>query len=55
MSHDNRGSSGHAGHEHTFRRRFWISTLLSIPVLLYSATLQEWLGFTMPAFPGSVR
>jgi Cu2+-exporting ATPase len=32
---------------------FWISTLLSIPVLLYSETLQGWLGFTMPTFPGS--
>ncbi len=36
-----------------FRRKFWISTLLSIPVLLYSETLQGWLGFTAPAFPGS--
>jgi Cu2+-exporting ATPase len=36
-----------------FRRRFFISTLLSIPVLLYSETLQEWLGFSVPAFPGS--
>jgi Cu2+-exporting ATPase len=44
---------GHAGHEQMFRRKFWISTLLSIPVLLYSETLQGWLGFTMPAFPGS--
>jgi Cu2+-exporting ATPase len=47
------GDGGHAGHEQMFRRRFWISTLLSIPVLLYSETLQEWLGFTMPTFPGS--
>jgi Cu2+-exporting ATPase len=44
---------GHAGHEQMFRRRFWISALLSIPVLLYSETLQGWLGFTMPAFIGS--
>jgi Cu2+-exporting ATPase len=27
--------------------------VLSIPVLLYSETLQEWLGFSVPAFPGS--
>ncbi len=43
----------HAGHEQMFRRRFFISTLLSIPVLLYSETLQSWLGFSVPAFPGS--
>jgi Cu2+-exporting ATPase len=43
----------HEGHEQMFRRRFFVSTLLSIPVLLYSEMLQEWLGFTVPAFPGS--
>ncbi|UPV76938.1 copper-translocating P-type ATPase (plasmid) [Halorussus limi] len=43
----------HAGHEQMFRRRFFASTLLSIPVLLYSEALQEWLGFSVPAFPGS--
>ena len=43
----------HAGHEQMFRRRFWVSLILSVPVLLYSPMLQEWLGFTMPAFPGS--
>ncbi|WP_273837867.1 copper-translocating P-type ATPase [Halococcus sp. PRR34] len=49
--HDHGGM--HAGHEQLFRRRFFVSTLLSIPVLLYSETLQEWLGFSVPAFPGS--
>mgnify|MGYP000572025272 FL=1 len=43
----------HEGHEQMFRRRFFVSTLLSIPVLLYSPTLQEWLGFPSPTFPGS--
>ncbi|WP_436901732.1 heavy metal translocating P-type ATPase [Halovenus halobia] len=43
----------HVGHEQLFRRRFFVSTLLSIPVLLYSETLQSWLGFSVPAFPGS--
>ena len=36
-----------------FRRRFWVSLALSIPVLLYSPMIQEWLGFEMPVFPGS--
>jgi Cu2+-exporting ATPase len=44
---------GHAKHEHMFRRRFWVSLVLSIPVLLFSTTLQGWLGYTMPEFPGS--
>jgi len=43
----------HEGHEQMFRRRFFVSTLLSVPVLLYSEMLQEWLGFSVPAFPGS--
>ncbi|WP_084802722.1 copper-translocating P-type ATPase [Halorientalis sp. IM1011] len=43
----------HEGHEQMFRRRFFVSTLLSIPVLLYSEFLQAQLGFSVPAFPGS--
>jgi Cu2+-exporting ATPase len=36
-----------------FRDRFWVSLVLSIPVLLYSANIQNWLSFTMREFPGS--
>jgi Cu2+-exporting ATPase len=36
-----------------FRNRFWVSLILSVPVLLYSPMIQEWLGFTAPEFPGS--
>lgn len=43
----------HSGHEEMFRRKFWVSLILSVPVLLYSSTLQGWLGFSMPVFPGS--
>ena len=43
----------HGGHENMFRRRFWVSLLLSIPVLLYTPMLQMWFGFTMPEFAGS--
>ncbi|HET9906803.1 MAG TPA: heavy metal translocating P-type ATPase, partial [Anaerolineales bacterium] len=47
------GHVDHSGHEDTFRRRFWISLLLSIPVLLYTPMLQMWFGFRLPDFPGS--
>ncbi len=56
---DHAGSGAHAahadhtGHEEMFRRRFWVSLLLSIPVLLYTPMLQMWFGFQMPVFPGS--
>ncbi len=43
----------HTGHEELFRRRFWVCLALSIPVLAYSPTLQGWLNFTAPEFPGS--
>jgi Cu2+-exporting ATPase len=43
----------HSGHEKMFRRRFFVCLVLSIPVLTYSATLQSWLGFSVPTFPGS--
>jgi Cu2+-exporting ATPase len=43
----------HRGHEQLFRRRFWGSLMLSIPVLLYSPALHKLFGFRPPAFPGS--
>ena len=43
----------HSGHEMMFRQKFWISLLLSIPVLLYSKGLQMMLGISLPTFPGS--
>lgn len=43
----------HGGHEQMFRDRFWISSLISIPVLLYSPSIQNWLNFSMPIFRGS--
>jgi Cu2+-exporting ATPase len=47
------GHVDHSGHEELFRKRFWVSLLLSIPVLLYTPMLQMWSGFRMPEFPGS--
>jgi Cu2+-exporting ATPase len=43
----------HTGHEQMFRKRFWISLILSIPVILFSPFVQDTLGFEMPAFTGS--
>jgi Cu2+-exporting ATPase len=50
--HD-RGHVDHTGHEVMFRNRFWVCLTLSIPVLLYSPTIQGWLGFSTPEFTGS--
>ncbi|WP_407075678.1 heavy metal translocating P-type ATPase [Natronococcus wangiae] len=43
----------HSGHEQMFKKRFFICFVLSIPVLIYSPSIQAWLGFTAPPFPGS--
>ncbi len=47
------GHGNHAGHEIMFRDRFWVSLVLSIPVLFFSSAIQGWLNYTAPAFPGS--
>ena len=43
----------HSGHEQMFRKKFWTSLVLSIPVLLFSPSIQQWLNFSLPVFPGS--
>ena len=51
-------SHAHAGHDHAamvadFRRRFWISTAVSVPVLALSPMIQRFLGLEAAlAFPG---
>ncbi len=47
------GHVDHTGHEKLFRDRFWVSLVLTIPVLLFTPMLQTWGRFTMPFFPGS--
>lgn len=48
------GHDKHAGHsEGMFRDRFWLTLILTIPVLVYSEMIQHLLGFHPPAFPGS--
>jgi P-type Cu2+ transporter len=47
------GHGGHGDHAAQFRDRFWLSLVLTIPVVIYSEMVQEWLGFTPPQFPGS--
>jgi Cu2+-exporting ATPase len=47
------GQGGHGDHAALFRDRFWLSLLLTIPVVVYSHALQEWLGYMAPTFPGA--
>src|SRR4051794_1903747 len=44
----------HAGHSASiFRDNFWLSLALTLPVVFWSAEVQQWLGFHAPVFPGS--
>ena len=52
--HDSGGHDKHAGHSVAmFRDRFWLSLLLTLPVVFFSEMIQEWFGYTAPEFPGS--
>ena len=48
---------GHAEHDHhrmmieDFKRRFWVSMVLTVPILLLSPMIQMWMGFEL-RFPG---
>ncbi len=44
--------AGHGAHGEMFRRRFWVSLVLSVPVVVFSPMVAELLGYTQPAFPG---
>ncbi|HET8784958.1 MAG TPA: heavy metal translocating P-type ATPase, partial [Candidatus Limnocylindrales bacterium] len=47
--------SGHDRHEgHSvamFRDRFWLSLILTIPVVLLSQDIQDWFGYSLPVIP----
>jgi Cu2+-exporting ATPase len=44
----------HAGHSVAmFRDKFWLSLLLTLPVVFWSTKVQKWLGYTAPVFPGA--
>ncbi|MGK0274144.1 MAG: Cu2+-exporting ATPase, partial [Ilumatobacter sp.] len=45
--HDDHGGNGggHAGHADMFRIAFWRNLALAIPVLVFSAQIQEWFNY----------
>ncbi len=59
MSHGSPGMAAgahdkHAGHSVAmFRDKFWLSLILSVPILAWSRDPQTWLNYTAPTFPGS--
>ncbi|MGH7477003.1 MAG: heavy metal translocating P-type ATPase [Longimicrobiales bacterium] len=52
--HDAAAHDKHAGHSvPMFRRKFFVSLALTVPTLVWSEQLQEWLGYSAPSFTGS--
>jgi P-type Cu2+ transporter len=51
---DHGGHDKHEGHSPTmFRDKFWLSLILTIPVVYWSAHIEELLGYRALSFPGS--
>lgn len=51
---DNAGHDKHAGHSpEMFKRRFFISLILTLPILYLDPHFQEWFGYQAVQFPGS--
>ncbi|HUQ43171.1 MAG TPA: heavy metal translocating P-type ATPase, partial [Candidatus Limnocylindria bacterium] len=47
------GHDKHAGHSVAmFRDKFWLSLVLTVPVVLLSHDIQEWVGYPIPMLPG---
>lgn len=52
---DNSKHDKHAGHStNIFAKKFWVSLILTIPIVLYSPLPQTFLSWSPPAFPGSL-
>ena len=47
------GHAAHGDHAALFRDKFWLTLVLTVPIVAYSHMIQMWFGFTAPAFPGS--
>ncbi len=48
--HGNHSGMGHMHHMEDMKRRFIVSSILTVPVLLFSPMIQQWFGFTI-VFP----
>jgi len=46
------GHDGHGDHAAQFRDRFWLTLVLSVPVVIWAPMIQDWFGYTAPQFAG---
>src|SRR6267378_6872259 len=51
---EHQGHDQHSGHMVAmFRDKFWWSVVLTVPTVVWSPMIQQWLHFQAPTFPGS--
>ena len=43
----NHQKSGHAHHIQEFKKKFWVCLVITIPILLFSETIQNWFGYSI--------
>ena len=47
------GHGGHGDHAAVFRRKFWVSLLLTLPAVVWSEMFQHLVGYDAPSVPGA--
>jgi Cu2+-exporting ATPase len=52
MTENGQHHDHHAIMEQDFKRRFYVSLVITAPILLLSPTIQTWFNFTIPRFTG---
>jgi P-type Cu2+ transporter len=50
---DHGDHGGHGDHAAMFRDRFWLTLVLTVPVVYYSEHLRHWFGYGVWEFPGN--
>jgi len=58
-NHEHHEGHEHSHHEHShhdpaqFKQKFWLSLVLTLPILYYAEQFQTWFGYDALTFPGS--
>lgn len=53
--HEDHSFNKHEGHStNIFKTKFWVSLVLSVPIVLYSDVAQKLFAYQAPAFPGAL-
>ncbi|MDP2704385.1 MAG: heavy metal translocating P-type ATPase [bacterium] len=51
-THGKKGHGGHKSHGNVFLKKFWVTAVLTVPILIYAEAIQGFFKFTPPEFQG---